>query len=327
MLASLCLICALAPAQSLLDHSTKIASTQGWYAPHSALPVYSWINSTELIFLSAERSRGVQGWNWVHWHRYNTKTKTSTLLEFLSRNADDADNFEVSPDGKRVLWDGSRNHQPYWFEAKLDGSEFKVWPRHDVPGVISNDEPCSYAFWARDSRSVMESENFFSPKGDYQVWERPIANPDIEKTFPRVEGSPFVMWAYPVTGGRMLGVSDNYLDGYKTDLCIWDPHHSGVVASHHLCLPRPYTISWFSGVSPDGRHLLWELHSKLGSEDVAIATTDLAGRNLRVIGALISKSVSSSFGGSAWVPGGKFVSFCYLGGLYVLPLPNAVGQN
>ena len=119
----------------------------------------------------------------------------------------------------------------------------------------------------------------------------------------------------------MLGVSDNYLDGYKTDLCIWDPHHSGRVSTHHLRLPRPYTISWFSGVSPDGHLLLWELHSKLGSDDAALATTDLAGRNLRVIGAMMSKT--SSFGGAAWIPDGKFVSFCFDGSLYRVPLPKA----
>lgn len=168
----------------LLSVATKVASVDGWMIDRGpdACMAWGWVSDHEILHLYEKR-------NGREFFRLDTTTGLRTPLPALTKLFNDThgdpDGFEVSPDGRKVLWIGMQRgrdvERPLTYIAPLDATSYERRPLGEQNG---------YARWKGDSPAWVRMEELMpdrppgavppgmavqdlrlSPRGDRLAWK------------------------------------------------------------------------------------------------------------------------------------------------------------
>jgi hypothetical protein len=329
------LLFALLPAAAwasppdLIARSHQILKPKGWMQIQLNVPYYEWLSNHQIVYWNDDREDSRP-------HVYDLTTNSSQELTWLTHLASKyrLREFDLSPNGKWLLFGGWVQESPHWFACHLDGTGLISWPRYAAPIFRDrfSDKPLSFAHWSSNGDFITETESGPVPqKATAKVWVRPF--PEVTKEIACPPVATHLVWtwidAYEVGGQRMVSVSQP-VDPYvkAVDLLSWVADKPSTLQHFQMKLPED-TIPEYR-ISPDRKKLLWEFKQGLmtpddtipkGPKSLSLWVSDLKGGNLREIGRIEIKDSWKSdedqdFGGLQWLPDSESTSFIYFGKLY-----------
>jgi hypothetical protein len=351
LLGAAAMLCAAGAAdQNLIRTATKLSSTAGWSGFVLYNPSYHWLNSHELLFFREDpRHQG----DWTL-YRLDVKAHKEQKLTALSRLFHDSGSglgdVRPSPDGKWLLWSGQFDGNPNWYIAKLDGTKEAHWLRRRVGGFASaiwNVELWSYSKWTPDSANIVESQfDFAEPNLIVSSWIRRVSSPAAEHALVPITVSALHFDPWPpevVSSDRFLMLIPNN-DGIdpwaRTTVLLWRdgqtkpavsvsdpmfPQGSDICAC--LLSPQRDRILWMVDDAPLNRILMDgdKMPQLIAGHPTQcqLWITSVNGGRKQLIGTIKYQSGKESeqyahFGGFAWLPDGRSVSFIYYGDLYMV---------
>ncbi len=331
------------PHESLMRQATRIA---GWQPRQEAAwqndDSYWWLSDHEILFLSIQRaSENLGDYTAV---RYDTRTGIQTDLTaleqtlFAHRCNMHTSAWQVSPDGKYLLWNGSdtiagtdpATQQPAlllkerWYVTSLDGKQTQTWPR------VTSDHPC--AFWLSDSHQWVEWHDHYSNNGAQLRMEIHTIGKDAV-TFLNSALDPRSYMPIGLTGPENgLCVSPRVGDGDVT-LVRW-AMTPGFVSHSGTFLPTPGKTGPIEAiVSPQGDRIAWKFGATPGPRflsgtrfmrhlhpsEAGLYVSRSDGSDMRLLGAF--HTPPDELIHLRWTPDGRRLSFACRGSLYTVPAP------
>ena len=315
---------ALSSNPSLLTHAKFLCDIDAWEQFQASVGHYTWLNQHEVILHTTHAYDQAPTLTSFH---IQTRSYSTIGLKLMTGELKRSLTLPTpSPDGKYLLWEDYRKQSHQFVVTNLDGKRLGQWPMHAYRQTISNEEEESVVTWSPDSASLIECVSRWESDGHIDIWQHKVTDLGKEVAFPHLPKTfDFAIWCKAGMNANGRITWPFYYPSPSPELsviCDWNPYSPSEMVRKSVKWPKG-EAAVMAELSPDGRHILWQIESSDGLAD-ELVVTNADGSSHKSLGRIRFQSngnnTRQSFGEVHWNPNSKAVSFVWLKKLYLVDL-------